>query len=282
MLYGSMPICNGALILTQEQYEELIAIEPSSQRFVRQYIGGDELLNNTVRYCLWLKDFSPAELMSSRLIKERVALCQTFRSKSTRPQTKELAAFPYLFGEIRQPSTDMLVIPKVSSENRRYLPIDFVTPDIIVNGSALVIPAASLYHFGVLSSNVHNSWMRAVCGRMKSDYQYSASIVYNSFPWPETNEAQEATIAKLAESVLAARKLHGDSTLAQMYHPQYMHQELTRAHRALDHAVSRLYGFEAGSMTEAECVAELMKRYQVLTQDIALSPKPPHMATITY
>lgn len=262
MLYGSMPIDNGALILSSEDRATLLSESPQAEKLIRNYVGGYELLNGVSRYCLWLLGAAPRDIMASKYIVSRIEQCRAFRGKSERPQTKALADKPQLFGEIRQPETDMLAIPKVSSENRRYLPISFVSHEIIVNGSALIVPEATLYHFGVLHSNVHNAWMRAVCGRMKSDYQYSASVVYNNFPWPDATEEQQAEVAALAQAVLDARAAYPDSTLADMYGETttLLHDKLLKAHRALDAAVMRLYGFPKG-MDEAACVAELMGRY---------------------
>ena len=161
----------------------------------------------------------------------------------------------------------MLAIPKVSSENRRYIPISYISPDIIVNGSALIIPNASLYHFGVLISNVHNAWMRVVAGRMKSDYQYSNKIVYNNFPWPTPTEEQKAKIERTAQAILDARALYPDSSLADLYDEVTMPPELRKAHQENDKAVMRAYGFDIKTTTETSCVAELMRRYQELIDE---------------
>ena len=267
MVYGSMPIDNGALILSEEEKEILLKSEPKSDKFIRRYVGGDELINNTFRYCLWLKGFAPHELMTSKFVIERVNICREFREQSNRPQTKALADTPHLFGEIRQPDSDMLVIPKVSSENRKYIPIGFLSSKIIVNGSALIIPAATFYHFGILSSNVHNAFMRAVCGRLEMRYQYSGSIVYNNFPWVDVSNEQKIEIEKLAQDVLKARKSYPESTLAAMYgeNSMLLHSELLKAHKALDRAVMKLYGFSVG-VSEGEIVAGLMERYRELVE----------------
>jgi len=265
MMYGSMPIDDGALILSHNEKEDLLKVEPQSQKFLRKYVGGEEFINNTVRYCLWLKGFAPHEIMNSKIVAERIVLCQKFRKQSDRPQTKALADTPYLFGEIRQPDTNMLIVPKVSSENRKYLPIGFLSPEIIVNGSALIIPSATLYHFGILSSIVHNAWTRAVCGRMKSDYQYSASIVYNNFIWTDASDQQKIEIEKLAQAVLDAGAMYTSSSLAALY-SLVMPPELLKAHQALDRAVMKLYGFTP-TMTEPEIVAALMERYQGITKE---------------
>ena len=238
MNYGSMPIDKGNLILTKEEKEELLKENINNAKFIKKYLGGDELLNNTERYCLWLKDANPVEFMNSKIIMNRIKLTKEFRSKSKRPQTIKASETPYLFGEIRQPETNMLVIPKVSSETRKYIPIDFITPDIIVNGSALIVPKANLYIFGILTSNVHNAWMRTVAGRMKSDYQYSASIVYNTFPWPNLSDNQKEKIIKTAQHILDSRKKYlNETTLAELYSNLDLFTDLKQAHIENDKVV---------------------------------------------
>lgn len=266
ILYGSMPIDDGHLILGQEDVDKLLSENPNNQRFIKKYVGGAELIQGKKRWCLWLKGATPKELQSSSIIMERIKATAEFRKSSKRPQTLELANTPALFGEIRQPDTEMLAIPKVSSENRRYIPISYISPDIIVNGSALIIPNASLYHFGVLISNVHNAWMRVVAGRMKSDYQYSNKIVYNNFPWPTPTEEQKAKIEQTAQAILDARALYPGSSLADLYDEVTMPPELRKAHQENDKAVMRAYGFDIKTTTETSCVAELMRRYQELTE----------------
>ena len=243
----------------------LLSENPDNRKFVRKYIGGNELINGKVKYCLWLVGASPAQIRKSKLITDRITRTETFRRSSNRPQTLALANVPYLFGEIRQPDTNMLVIPKVSSEKRRYIPIGFISPNTIVSGSALIVPNADLFTFGILTSNVHNSWMRVVCGRMKSDYQYSNSIVYNTFPWPNPTEAQRAKIAQTAQGILDARALYPDCSLADLYDEATMPPELRTAHQKNDRAVMEAYGFWGKLNSESACVAELMKLYQHLT-----------------
>lgn len=266
ILYGSMPIDDGHLILGQEDVDKLLSENPNNQRFIKKYVGGAELIQGKKRWCLWLKGATPKELQSSSIIMERIKATAEFRKSSKRPQTLELANTPALFGEIRQPDTEMLAIPKVSSENRRYIPISYISPDIIVNGSALIIPNASLYHFGVLISNVHNAWMRVVAGRMKSDYQYSNKIVYNNFPWPTPTEEQKAKIEQTAQAILDARALYPSSSLADLYDEVTMPQELRKAHQQNDKAVMQAYGFWGKYNSESACVAELMKMYQQLVE----------------
>lgn len=267
MCYGSMPIDNGFLILEKEDVQALIKENPQNEKYVRPYVGGAELIQGKERWCLWLEGVSPKELRSSAFIMNRIEQTRNFRLSSDRPQTIKAADTPYLFGEIRQPNTDMLAIPKVSSEKRRYIPIAFVNPKIIVNGSALIVPDATLFAFGVLISNIHNAWMRVVCGRMKSDYQYSANIVYNNFPWCQPTEEQKTRIEQTAQAILDARAKYPDSSLADLYDEVTMPPELRKAHQENDRAVMAAYGFPI-KMTESECVAELFKMYQELAKTI--------------
>lgn len=266
--YGSMPIDNNHLILKPDEYQSYQIEKDYNPLLIRKYIGGDELINNKCRYCIWLKDVNPSEYRHSPFIMNRLTQTKQFRLSSKRPQTIKAAETPQLFGEIRQPSTVMLVIPKVSSENRRYIPIAFVSPDIIVNGSALIIPDATNYIFGILMSNIHNSWMRMVAGRMKSDYQYSASNVYNTFPWPSPTDTQKKLIEATAQGILDARALYPDSSLADLYDPLTMPPELRKAHSRNDAAVMQAYGFDVKTMTEEDCVAELMKLYQKKVEEL--------------
>ena len=267
MNYGSMPIDDGHLILEKEDVIAILAENPANNVMIRKYVGGAELIQNKERWCLWLKGISPSVIQKSKIVTERIKDTAEFRRSSNRPQTLALADTPTLFGEIRQPDTTMLVIPKVSSENRRYIPLAYITPETIVNGSALIVPSATLFHFGILSSNVHNSWMRVVAGRMKSDYQYSGKIVYNNFPWPNPTEAQKARIEQTAQGILDARALYPDCSLADLYDETTMPPELRKAHQQNDKAVMQAYGFDVKTTTEASCVANLMKMYQQLTHE---------------
>lgn len=267
MMYGSMPIDDGHLILNRDDVNDLLKESSNNARYIRKYAGGEEIIKNKERWCLWLDGISPIDLRQSAYITERVQLTKEFRKRSNRPQTIKLADTPYIFGEIRQPRTNMLVIPKVSSERRRYIPIAFVTPEIIINGSALIVPDASLYEFGIIISNVHMAWMRAICGRMKSDYQYSANNVYNNFPWPSPNEEQKRKIENTAKEILDARAKFPENSLADMYDELFMPIDLRRAHQNNDRAVMAAYGFNVKTMTESQCVAELFKLYQNLTKE---------------
>ena len=265
MQYGSMPIDDGHLILEREDVDELLKESADNVKFIRKYAGGAEIINNRERWCLWLKGLSPADLRKSSYVSRRVQLTREFRASSNRLQTLKLADTPWLFGEIRQPDTNMLVVPKVSSERRRYIPVAFLSPDTIVNGSALIVPDATLYDFGIIISNVHMAWMRAVAGRMKSDYQYSGSNVYNNFPWPTPTEELKKKIEQTAQAILDARAMNPNSTLADLYDDNFMPVELRKAHQDNDRAVMQAYGFDVKTMTESQCVAELFKLYQEMS-----------------
>jgi len=263
MNYGSMPIDNGHLILSEEEKEELLNESMSNEKYVFQYMGGNELINNKKRYCLWLEQAEPKYIAKSVFISNRIKKVKEFRSSSKRPATQDLANYPSLFGERRQSNADYLLLPKVSSENRDFMPIGFIDASIVANGSALILSNATKYHFGILQSSMHNAWMRTVCGRMKSDYQYSVSIVYNNFPWAKPNEKQIKAIAVKAQAVLDARSEHKTSTLADLYHPLTMPPNLVKAHNALDKAVDAAYGYK-GKKDDAARVAFLFERYQEL------------------
>lgn len=262
ILYGSMPIDEGNLIIENEDdYKLFLNEDIRNAKLLKRYIGGEELLNNKKRWCIWLKDLPPNEYNFSKLILDRIDKNKVFREKSNRPQTKALSLTPYLFGEIRQPQTDMLVLPKVSKGSRKYLPIGYMSPDNIVNGSALIIPDADLYTFAILNSITHNAWMRTVCAYYGPSYQYSIKVVYNNFIWPEVNESQKEKVIKTAQAILDARDLYPDSSLADLYDPLTMPIELLKAHEANDKAVLSLYGLAPDS-TEEQIVAHLMELYK--------------------
>lgn len=267
MCYGSMPIDNNNLILDRAAVEELLKENPENKQFIREYVGGEELLKGKKRWCLWLDGIDPSLYMKSKFIMGRIEANRQYRLYgSTRPQTNKAAETPQLFGEIRQPKNGALVIPKVSSEDRRYIPISYVKPGIIINGSALMVPNATLYHFGILSSNVHNSWMRIVAGRLEMRYQYSVGVVYNTFPWPNVSKQQAEEIEKAAQAILDARDRHKNISLANMYKEKnfILLGDLKTAHDNLNRIVMRAYGMPIKGTTESICVAELMKMYQKL------------------
>lgn len=279
--YGSMMIDKdrkandeAGLILTSEHRTALLAECTALKPYIRRLCGGDEFLNGTERWCLWLVDAPPQLLRQSQLLRARIKTVKDFRERSNRAQTKALAASPTLFGEIRQPTTRFLLIPKVSSENRAYIPIGFLSPEIIASGSSLIVPGAGLFHFGVLSSSMHNAWMRCVAGRLESRYQYSNNIVYNNYPWPiSSTPKQRDGVEKAAQAVLDARAKYGDATLAELYDQLAMPPELLKAHQALDRAVERCYRPESFS-ADRERVEFLFAMYEKLTVPLALSAKP--------
>jgi hypothetical protein len=265
--YGSMSIDNGHLILSEEEYEYLLHQEPDSKNMVKTYLGGDEFINNKKRFCLWLQNINPEKIKCSKFIMERIRQTREFRESSGRDATKKLAKTPTLFGEIRQPDSNYLIIPKVSSENRVYVPIGFLSKNVITNGSALIVPNATLYEFGILTSSMHNTWMRYVCGRLKSDYQYSASIVYNNFIWVENiTDKQKLQIEKCAQQILDTREKHPDNSLADLYDPLTMPRDLLKAHQELDKAVDKAYGKTFPD--DSARVAFLFERYKELTKDL--------------
>jgi hypothetical protein len=278
--YGSMMIDRDrranddeGLILTPEFKAKHLAENPDLKPYIRRIYGGDEFLNGIERWCLWLVDAPPNLIRDSPLLKERIEKVRKFRLSSNRPQTRELAKTPSLFGEIRQPDKTFLLIPKVSSMSRRYIPIDFVQPKIIASGSALIIPDAESFHFGVLASAMHNSWMRCVAGRMKSDYQYSNGIVYNNFPWPQSaTKAQKLAVEKAAQAVLDARAQFPDSTLADLYDPVAMPPALAKAHTELDYTVDRCYRKEE-FLSDRARVEFLFNLYEQLTAPLLPTSK---------
>ena len=266
MVYGNKPTDGGYLFLTPEEKDELIAKEPASAAFIRQIYGATEYINNQKRFCIWLVNANPAQLRKCHQIMERVENVKAFRLSSTKAATRKSAETPTLFQEIRHPNSDYIIVPCHSSENRRYVPFGFVSPDIIVNNAVLIIPNASMYHFGIMTSNVHMAWMRAVCGRIKSDYRYSKDVVYNNFPWPTPTEAQKAKIEQTAQAILDARALYPNCSLADLYDEAVMPPELRKAHHQNDKAVMQAYGFWGKLNTETECVAELMKMYEAMVK----------------
>lgn len=263
---GSQPTDGGNLIITESEYNDFIRREPSSIKYIRLFLGADEFLNGKKRYCLWLVGASPKELQAMPLVLERVKKVREFRQSSKKAATRKQADTPTLFTENRQPLENFISIPEVSSGTRRYIPMGFLNSNIICSNKLQLLPSASIYHFGVLMSNVHMAWMRSVCGRLKSDYDYSARIVYNSFPWPAPTDEQRTKIEQTAQAILDARNLYPDCSLADLYDEATMPPELRKAHQQNDKAVMQAYGFWGKLNTESACVAELMKMYQKLTE----------------
>ena len=268
MVFGSMPNDNGNFILSEEEAEKIMKEEPLSKKYIKLFLGAEEFINNKKRYCLWLKNSEPSEIRQIKIIAERVENVRKIRSESKREATKKLADIPYLFGEIRQPEKGTyLLVPSTSSERRRYIPMGFFNHDVISSNANLLVPEAGLYEFGIMTSNVHNAWMRVVCGRLEMRYRYSASIVYNNFPWPAPTEEQKKKIECTAQAILDARALYPKSSLADLYDENYMPKELLMAHKYNDIAVCDAYGFSKDvRKLESKCVAELFKMYEELTK----------------
>ena len=266
MTTGNRPADGGHLIIENEDINAFLKKEPNAQKYIKKLIGSEEFINNKKRWCLWLVDANPAELLKMPEVMKRIELCRQDRLNGA-PDRQKLADTPTLFRETKNPNT-FVVVPAVSSERRKYVPIGFLDSNTIPTNLVTIIPNASLYHFGVLTSNVHMAWMRAVCGRLKSDYRYSKDIVYNNFPWCNPSAEQKVKIEQTAQAILDARTEYPDSSFADMYGEQmYMFPKLLQAHRENDRAVMQAYGFPVrNDFTESMCVAELMKQYQKLVK----------------
>ena len=262
---GNQPIDGGYYLFSEEEMTSFIQREHKSATYFRRWYGAEEFINNKKRFCLWLGECSPGELRSMPLCYERVIKVREYRLQSSRSSTLKLADKPTHFQTENMPKNTYIIIPETSSERRRYVPMGFMSPDVLCSNAVRLIPNASLYHFGVLTSNVHMAWMRVICGRLKSDYRYSKDIVYNNFPWPTPTDEQKARIETTAQAILDARAKYPDCSLADLYDEVTMPPELRHAHQENDRAVMAAYGFST-KMTETECVAELFKMYQVLTK----------------
>ena len=264
LIYGNQPIDDGNYLFTAEERDIFIKLEPQAAQYFRPWYGAQEFLYNKPRYCLWLGDCSPAELRRMPHALKRVEAVRQYRLASKRPGTQKLADMPTRFHFENMPETEYLIVPLTSSEHRKYIPIGYMTPDVICSNKVSLLPSATLYHFGILTSLVHNAWMRVVCGRLKSDYNYSNTIVYNNFPWPTASEKDKAKIEATAQAILDARAAYPDSSLADLYDATAMPPDLRRAHTLNDAAVLRLYGLPADA-PEPTIVAHLMNLYKELT-----------------
>ena len=262
---GNRPADGGALIIEAKDYPAFIKAEPKALPYIKKLIGSEEFINRRERYCLWLVNIPIREIRSMPLVVKRVEQCREARLAGAADRVK-LASSPTVFRETKNPKTS-IVVPKVSSERRRYIPMGFLDDQTIASDLLFIIPDATLYHFGILESNVHMAWMRTVAGRLKSDYRYSKNIVYNTFPWPTPTQAQKERIEKSAQGILGARKNHPEDSLADLYDPRFMPQDLRRAHIENDKAVMAAYGFDWRHMKEEDCVTALMKLYQKLTRE---------------
>lgn len=269
---GGKPVEGGFLIFTKDEKSEFIKQEPRSEKYFRPFIGADDFINNKPRYCLWLLNTSPSDLRQMPKVLERMEKVKKYRLDSSKIATRECAKTPHLFMEIKQPKNEYILVPATSSENRKYIPLGFVEPDYVASNAASYIDAADKFCFGILESNVHMAWMRAVCGRLEMRYRYSNTIVYNNFPWCNPTDEQKAKIEKTAQGILDARALYPDCSLADLYDELTMPPELRKAHQENDKAVMEAYGFKKRDendklrwFTEQETVAELMKMYLELT-----------------
>lgn len=263
---GNKPIDGGNYLFTKEEMEQFIKKEPQSQQYFKPWYGSQEFINRCPRYCLWLGDCSPSELRKMPECMKRVEAVREMRLSSKSAGTIKLADKPTRFHVENMPKGTYVVIPEVSSEKRKYIPMGFMTPDILCSNLVKIVPYATLYHFGILTSNVHMAWMRAVCGRLKSDYRYSKDVVYNNFPWPTPTDEQKARIEQTAQAILDARDLYPECSLADLYDEATMPPELRKAHQQNDKAVMQAYGFWGKLNSESACVAELMRMYQLLSE----------------
>lgn len=271
MYFGSKPTDGGYFFLTPEEKQVIVRKEPQSEKYIRKVLGAQEYINNVERYCLWLVGITPSELKSTPMIYERVKKVREFRLASKAESTRKFADRPTEFKQNAQPNKPYLIVPRVSSENRRYVPIGYIDPEVIATDATQIIPNATLYEFGVITSNVHMAWMRTVAGRLKSDYRYSSTIVYNTFPWPKITEEQKEYISKTAQGILDARALESESSLADLYNDVIMPVELRKAHQANDIAVMKAYGMikkvngKDKLMSETETISKLFEMYEELT-----------------
>ena len=261
---GGKPVEGGFLILSPDEKNALLAKEPHIEKYIRPFTSGDDFINKKSRFCIWLVGANPTDLKHAPETISRVEKVKEFRLTSVKEATRRCAETPTLFMEVKEPKSNYLLIPATSSEQRRYIPIGYVDKSVIPNNAVQFVPDATLYHFGILTSNVHMAWMRIVCGRLEMRYRYSANIVYNNFPWPNPTDEQRTKIEQTAQAILDARALYPDSSLADLYDELTMPVELRRAHQNNDRAVMAAYGFPVKTMTESQCVAELFKLYQEL------------------
>jgi hypothetical protein len=273
IVFGSMPNDGGNLLLTTEEKDQLLTKEPQAAPFIRKFLGSEEFINGIDRWCLWLKNADPKKIRSMPEVAKRIEAVKAARSASSREATRKLAAYPSLFGEDRQPATRYLLIPGVSSERRRYVPIGFFDPDVVASNLVNIVPNATLFHFGMVSSTMHMAWMRQVCGRLESRYRYSNKLVYNNFSWPqEAGGEQRAKVEQAAQAVLDAREQFAGSTLADLYDPVAMPPALAKAHAALDQAVDRCYRKEPFH-TDRERVEYLFALYEKLAAPLTAQAK---------
>lgn len=263
---GNKPIDGGYYLFDKKEYDDFINKEPKSKVLFRKWIGSREFINKTFRYCLWLGEADPKQLRRMPLVLDRISKVKLFRSKSKSAGTRKLAATPTHFHVETIPHNNFLVLPLTSSQRRRYVPIGFISPDYLASNLVIVVSDADLYDFGIITSNMFMSWMRAIGGRLKSDYRITKNNVYNNFPWPTPTDKQKEIIEKTAQAILDARALYPDSSLADLYDPLTMPPELIKAHQDNDRAVMAAYGLPVKGTTESDAVAYLFKMYEKLMQ----------------
>lgn len=265
---GNRPLDGQKLLLNEEEYNQMISKNAKTKKWIRPFLGSTEFINNKKRYCLWLTGITVPEIKEVPEIEDRVKQCREERLKAKDKQMRKLADTPHLFREQKISNKDYIVLPRVSSSRRKYMPIGYIGADVIAGDALQMIPDAGLYEFGILTSNVHNSWLRAVGGRLKSDFRYGKETVYNTFAWPTPNKEQKQKIESTAQKILDIRKKYSNSSLADLYGDKmYLYPDLVKAHQENDKAVMEAYGFNWRKMSEADCVAELMKMYQKLTEN---------------
>lgn len=264
--FGSMPRDGGNFILSVKERQKAINDEPVIERYIKPYLGANEFLHSKKRYCLWLKGADPSTISHSKFLKDRIESVRSFRASSKAAATRKFAKTPTIFAQIAQPDSNYIAVPETSSQRRNYIPLGFLDKETIASNLLFLVPDANMYDFGILSSRVHNAWMRSVAGRLKSDYRYSKNIVYNNFPWPTVTDKQVKQIEQSAQNILKVRNQFPDSTLADLYDPNAMPPELLKAHEANDRAVLKAYGLKTSS-TEKEIVLHLFKLYEKLTNN---------------
>ncbi|MGF2394281.1 class I SAM-dependent DNA methyltransferase [Lentilactobacillus otakiensis] len=263
---GSQPTDGGNFILTSKEKNQIISQTPEIAQYIRPFMMGKDFIVRKPRYCLWLVGANPSILRKSPIVMKRIRNVEKFRLKSKKAATRRKAGNPTLFDEIHDSKTDYIAIPVVSSQARKYIPIDYLSWHIIAGNKIFMMPNASPYSFGVLTSNVHMAWMRAVGGRLKSDYSYSNTIVYNNFPWPSPTHEQKELISSTAQQILDARASYPNSSFADLYDDLAMPPELRKAHQENDKAVMQAYGMSIKNTTESDAVRELFKLYSKLTK----------------
>ena len=273
IVFGSMPNDNGNLLLSKQEYEDYKKIEPQGAKYIKEFTGGEEFINKIERFCFWLNDINPSELRDCPLLLNRIDNNKNYRLKSSRENTKKLAEYPMLFGEIRQPKSDYILIPNLSSGLRKYIPIGFKSSKVITSNLALIIPNAKVYHFGILTSIMHMSWVRYTCGMLSTSLRYSNNLVYNNFPWPENpTEKQIKLVEQSAQKVLDIRAYFPESSLADLYDPRTMPPALVKAHQELDKAVDLCYRSQAFT-NESKRIEFLFELYDKYTADLFTNKK---------